>query len=200
GARIGKHAVHAHRIGDVLDLAVTERLVSANQLVFYLFVNAAGDVDLAGIGDAFKPRGNIDTVAIDVVGFDDDVAKMDASSILDPVMLRQRCVAADQILLDDDAASDGLDGTVENRDKAVARCFDEFSVVFDDAGLDELALDPLDAVVRSLFIDLHQAAIARDIACNDRRKATRGRLARGLAASSARFDVANFRHGSEWFP
>ena len=193
--RVGKHAVDSHRIGNVLDLAVAERLVSADQFMLYLFVDAAGDVDFAGIGNAFKSRGDIDAVAINVVGFDDDVAKIDADPILDPMMLGQRCVAANQILLDDDAASDGFDGTVENRDKAVARGFNKLAVVFVDAGLDEVALDPLDAVVRPFFVDLHQAAVAGDIAGYDRSKAARRRLARWLA-SSARLDVANLGHGS----
>ena|SRR2546427_7725815 len=89
GRRVGKHAVDSHRIGDVLDLAVTERLVSANQFMLYLFVNAAGDIDLARIGNAFKSRSDIDAVAINVVCFDDDVAKIDANSILDPMVLGQ---------------------------------------------------------------------------------------------------------------
>ena len=108
--------------------------VSANQFMLYLFVDAAGDIDFAGTGNAFKPRGDIDAVAIDVVGFDDDVAKIDADPILDPMMLGQRCIAANQILLDHDAASDGFDGTVENRDEAVARGFDKPAVMFGDAG------------------------------------------------------------------
>ena len=70
-------------------MAIAERLVSANQLVLYLFVDAAGDIDCAGLGDAFKPCGDIDAVAVDVVGFDDDVAEIDANSILEPMMLRQ---------------------------------------------------------------------------------------------------------------
>jgi hypothetical protein len=41
GGWVGKHAVNSHRIGDVLDLAITERFVSANQFMLNLFVNAA---------------------------------------------------------------------------------------------------------------------------------------------------------------
>jgi hypothetical protein len=115
------------------------------------------------------------------------------------MMLRQRCVATDQILLDDDAAPDGFDGTVENCDKAVPRSLNQFPVVFDYAGLDEVALDPLDATVRSFLIDLHQAAVACDIARDNRSKTTRCRLTRRLA-TSARFNIANFSHGADWVP
>ena len=87
-------------------------------------------------------------------------------------------VATNQILLDDDAAPDGFDRTVENRDKTVAGGFDEPSVMFCDAGLNEIALDPLDAAVRSFFIQFHQTAVARDVAGHDRCKAT-GRCSLG---------------------
>ena len=58
---------------------------------------------------------------------------------------------------------------------------------------------PLDAVVRAFFVDLHQAAVAGDIACHDGRKAARHWFARWLA-NSARLDVTNLGHGSDWLP
>jgi hypothetical protein len=76
-------------------------------------------------------------------------------------------------LLDDDAASHGFDGTIKDRNKTVAGGFDEPSVMLCNAGLYEVALDPLDATVRSFLIDLHQAAVARDIARDNRSKTTR---------------------------
>ena len=90
GGGVRKHAVNSHRIGDVLDLAITEQLVAANQLVLYLLVNAARDVNLARIGNALETRSDVDAVTVDVVWFDDDVAEIDADPVLDPVMLRQR--------------------------------------------------------------------------------------------------------------
>jgi len=64
----------------------------------------------------------------------------------------------------------------------------------DNAGLDEVTFDPLYAKMRSFFIDLHEAAVARDIASDNRRKPARRRLSRGIA-TSARFQFANFTHG-----
>ena len=72
-------------------------------------------------------------------------------------------------MLDHDAGSDGLDRAVENGDEAVARGFEKPAVVLFDSGLDEVALDPLDAVVRPFLVDLHLAAVAGDIAGHDRR-------------------------------
>src|SRR6266850_5548882 len=164
GGRIRKHAVDPDRIGDVLDLAISEQLISANQLVLDLLVNGARDVNLARLGKALETRSNVDAITVNVGCFDDDVAKIDTNPILDPMMPGQRCVASNHLLLDDDAAPHGFDGTVENRNKTVAGGFDEPSVVLCDARLDKAALDPLHATVRSFFIDFHQAAVARDIA------------------------------------
>src|SRR4030088_3411928 len=136
GGRIRKHAVDPYRIGDVLDFAISERLISTNQFVFYLLVNAARDINLAGIGNTLKTRGNIDSITINVVCFDDDVAKVDTNPILDPMMPGQRCVASNHVLLDNDAAAHRFDRTVENRNKTVAGGFDEPSVVPCNAGLD----------------------------------------------------------------
>ena len=66
-------------------------------------------------------------------------------------------------------------------------------MVLHDAGLDEVALDPFDTAVRPLFIDLHEAAVAGDIAGNNRSKTARRRLSRRIA-TSARFQFANFTH------
>jgi len=88
-------------------------------------------------------------------------------------MLRHRCVASNHVLLDDDAAPHSFDRTVENRNKSVASGFDEPSVMPHNAGLYEVTLDPLYAKMRSFFIDLHEAAVARDIASDNRSKPAR---------------------------
>jgi hypothetical protein len=75
-------------------------------------------------------------------------------------------------LLDDDAAAHGFERTIKNCNKTVASRFDDSAVVFCNAGLDEVALDAFHARMRTFFIELHEAAVAGDIACDDRSKAT----------------------------
>src|ERR1700680_4045137 len=82
GGRIRKHAVDAHRIGDVLNLAIPERLISATRFVRYLFVNAPLDGNVARIGNTLKTRSNIDSITVNIACFDDDVAKVDTNPIL----------------------------------------------------------------------------------------------------------------------
>jgi hypothetical protein len=173
GRRIRKHTVDPDRIRDVLYFAISERLISTNQFVLYLLVDAAGDVNLARIGNTLKARGNIDAIAENVVCFDDNVAKIDANPKFNPMVLRHRCVASNHVLLDNDTASNSFDRAVENRNKSVTGGFDEPSVMPDNAGLYEVTLEPLHAKVRSFLIDLHEAAVARDIAGDNRSKTPR---------------------------
>jgi hypothetical protein len=63
----------------------------------------------------------------------------------------------------------------------------------DNAGLYQVTLDPLHAKMRSFFIELHEAAVARDVAGDNRSQTARRRLSRGIA-TSARFQFANFTH------
>ena len=128
---------------------------------------------MTGIGNTLKAGSDIDAIAENIVCFNDNVAKIDANPILDPMMLRHRCIASNHVLLDDDAASHSFDGAVENRNKSVTRGFDQPSVMPHNAGLYEVTLDPLHAKMRSFFIDLHEAAVARDIASDNRSKTTR---------------------------
>src|SRR4051812_18791778 len=100
------------------------------------------------------------------------------------MMLRDRCVAANQVLLNDNTAAYGLDGTVKDRDEAVARRFDQLAVMFCDARFDKIAFDPLDAAVRPLLIDLHQAAVTGDVPSHYCSKTARPRLARRIPTSS----------------
>src|SRR4051812_3863450 len=99
------------------------------------------------------------------------------------MMLRDRCVAPNQVLLNDNAAAYGLDRTAEDRDEAIPCRFNQLPVMFYDAWFDKIALNPLDAVVCAFLIDLHEAAVAGDVACDNRSETTRPQLSRRVAAS-----------------
>src|SRR5246127_4751214 len=178
GRRIRKHTVDSHRIGDVLDLAIAERFISANELVLDLLVNAAGNVNRARLRKAFKTRGHVDAITKEIIFFDDHVPKNDTDPILDPVIPRQRCVASRHVLLNNDGAAYGFQRTVKHRNETVAGRFDESPVVLRDTRLNEIALDALDALVRAFFIELHESAVACDVGSDDRSQTPRRHTAR----------------------
>src|SRR5258708_12141927 len=72
GGRIRKHAVDPDRIGDVLDFAISEQLISANQLVLDLLVNGARDVNLARLGKPLEPQATIDPTPLNLRCFLDN--------------------------------------------------------------------------------------------------------------------------------
>src|ERR1700747_806393 len=121
-------------------------------LVFYLLLDAARNKHLARLGDPLDLDGNVDAIAVDVVRFNDDVAEIDADPVLDPGMVRHRCISADHVLLDDNAAPDGFDRAIEGRNESVAGGFDEPAVVLENARLYQIALDPSDARMRSFLV------------------------------------------------
>ena len=170
GGGIGQHPVDSDGVRDVLDLAVAERLIAANQFVLDLFVDASRDKKVSRIGNSLKPRCNVDAITIDVVGFDDDVSEIDANSILYPLLTWERRVTPDHALLDDDGAADGFDRAVEHSEKAVTRTFNKPSVMLDDRGVNELAPMSLHPRVRALLIHCHEPAIAGDISGHDSRE------------------------------
>src|SRR6185312_15451814 len=94
------------------------------------------------------------------------------------MILRERGIAPEHVLLNDDAAAYGFDGAVKDRNEPVAGRFDEPTLMLDNAGLDKVALDALHAHMRAFFIDFHQSAIADDITRDDRGETARQQRAR----------------------
>src|SRR5579859_767601 len=107
----------------------------------------------------------------------------------------QRCVASRQVLLNDDAATHGFDGTVKNRKEAIAGRLDQPPVMLRNAWLDQVALDSLDARMGSFLIELHEMAVAADVASDDGSETTWSHRARRHIAPAripGGVDIANF--------
>jgi hypothetical protein len=76
------------RLGDVLDVLLTQILKNQFDLVLDLLINLAGDADAARLGSTFQARCYVDPVAIEVVALDDEVADVDANTEDDPTVFR----------------------------------------------------------------------------------------------------------------
>jgi hypothetical protein len=167
GAGIGQHPVNSDWIRDVLDLTVAERLIAANKFLLNLFVDASRDKDVSRFGNSLKPRCNVDAITVDVIGFDNDISEVYSNSILYPPLAWERRIAPDHALLDNNGAADGFDRAVEHREKAVARTFNESSVILDDRRVNEVASVPHHPRVRALLIHCHEPAITGDVSGQD---------------------------------
>ena len=86
--RPSHRAIDLHRPLDVLELLLAEILEGDIELARASDRARRRDADAAGLGQRFKPRGDVDAVAIDVAVLDDDVAEIDADAKHDaPVVL-----------------------------------------------------------------------------------------------------------------
>src|SRR5205085_6836341 len=119
---------------------------------------------------------------------------IDANPILQPRLPGQRLIALNDVLADDDAASRGFNRIIENRSKSIGRGFDQPSVVLENAGLYEFALDPLCSTARLFVVGWRRTGAARNIA-NDNCGKTAGRRLPGHAVP-VRSELSNFSHGS----
>ena len=79
GARAAD-TISTDRLGDILDLLLAEIGEDDGQFGADLVAHCAGDADPAGLGQRFEPRGDIDTVAKQILALDDDIADMHADA------------------------------------------------------------------------------------------------------------------------
>src|SRR6185312_4859475 len=104
----GLHAVDADRPVDVL-VALLAHLVEAEvELARDLVVDARGDADAAGLGDALQARRDVHAVAEQIVALHHHVAQVDADAECEPLLLGQRFVAGLQRRLDLDRTAQRL--------------------------------------------------------------------------------------------
>jgi hypothetical protein len=126
-------------------------------------VRVVGDADAARLRDPLKTRGDIDSIAEDIVVVDDDVADVNADAEFDPEFLQYIGVLPGHATLNFDGASRCINGTGKLDQHAVASCLDDASAMFGDCGIDERLSERLELRKRAFLIAAHQTAIAGDI-------------------------------------
>src|SRR6202040_1241939 len=85
--RINPATPGAHRFGNILQRLRTHIVKDDIDLPADLTLRVIRDADAAGLRDPLQPRGNVDTVAKDIVLVDDDVADMNTDAELDSEVL-----------------------------------------------------------------------------------------------------------------
>jgi hypothetical protein len=116
-----------------------------------------GNADATGLGDALKARGDVDTVAEDIVVVDDDVTDVNADAEFDPPLLRRVAIMLRHAVLDRHRAARGVDRAGEFDQQAVAGGFDDATTMFEYGGIDQVFPDGLELGQRAFFV----AAIRR---------------------------------------
>lgn len=134
----------------------------------------AGDADPAGLGQCLQPRGDVDTVAVNVTAFGDHIAEIDPNAEGDPLILGNVGIAVDHRPLHLDGAADRIHNTWKFHEHPVAGGFYDPTVMFCDLRIEQLAADRFEALERAFLIRAHQTRISRDIGSEDRKEAAAG--------------------------
>src|ERR1700730_5251042 len=166
------HIEYPHWPSYILDLLVAPVVEGKIELVAYLVSHHAADADPARRRQSFKPGGDIDAVAVDILPIIHDVAEIDADAELDPLIRRHLGVAQGHLALCVDRAAYRVDDTGEFDQEAIAGNSDNTTAVLLDHRIDNLAAQHPQPFERTLLIHTHQPRIAHDIGRQNRRQPT----------------------------
>ena len=136
------------------------------------FIDNRRDTDAAGLGERLEPRSDVNAVAVDIVPFDNNVAKIDADAQHD----RRRCAVRigrqGGRALYGERAVYGIDDTAELDNGAVTDQFYNPAVMGGNGGVENDLTVPLQGTEGAGLIGSHQPGIANDIGRKNRPKLT----------------------------
>jgi hypothetical protein len=141
--------------------------LAERQPVADLVVHAAGQPDLAGLGEGLQPGGDVDPIAVNVGIVDDHLREIDADAELDAASLGHAGIALHHAPLHVERAAHRLDGAGKLGQQAVPGGADEPAAARADCRGYQLVANRLEAIERIFLIRPHQARIARDIGRQD---------------------------------
>ncbi len=134
-----------------------------------MIAHRARDADAARLRQCLQPRGDVDTVAVNVAAVGDDVAEIDPDPKGNALVLGHLGVAVRHRPLDLDGAAHRIDDARKFHQHAVAGGLDDAPVMLPDFRVDELAAMRLQAVEGAFLVRSHQPRITRHIGGEDRR-------------------------------
>jgi hypothetical protein len=132
--------IDPERLHNVLELFLTEIVDFEVEPRLDLSVSILRETNGPGLGDAFEPRGNINTIAHEIaVALFNDVAQMNTDAEFHALVERDARVALDHGVLHFDCAAHRVDHTAKFGQRPVAGPLEHASVVHSDGGIDEIA-------------------------------------------------------------
>ena len=171
GGAVRAQPIDPDGLRDVLDRLLAQEVGAERQLALDLVVDAAGNVDAAGLGQRLQAGGDVDAIAEEVVALDHHVAEVDADPELEPPVLGQLAISGCQLLLDLDRASRGFDGTRELGQHAVPGGADDPAVAAGDQRVHLLPVR-VQGAERAFLVGRHETAVALHVGTEDGRELT----------------------------
>ena len=157
---------------DILDTYVTAIREANVDPIADALVDDRGDADPTGLGERLQARRDVDAVAVKVVVFNDDIAKIDADSEHDGrlarVCIRQRGAGA----LHRKSAVHSIDHAAELDDGTIADQLHDAAVVGGDGRVEDGFSVPLQSSQRARLVGAHQARITDHVGRENCRELT----------------------------
>ena len=152
-----------HRLGNVLE-GLRPKVVAGNlDLAPDLPIGVIRHANSARLGDAFKPRGNIDAVTEDVVVIKNDVTDVDADAKFDPLILRHGGVLFGNAALDLNRTAHRIYCAGKFDQHAVAGRLDDAASMGGYSGVNNGLSDSLQPGQRAFLVGAHQTAVSGNI-------------------------------------
>jgi hypothetical protein len=134
-----------------------------------LAISVFGKTNSARLGDALKPRCDVDAVAHQIaVALLDHIAHMNADTELDPALGRHSGIAFDHRVLQFNGAAHRIDNAAEFDDAAVAGALDNAAAMHGDGRVDEIAAKRAKPGEDAIFVRAGEPAVADDVGHQDR--------------------------------
>ncbi len=151
---------------DILDLNFA--LVDQTDvcLALNLVGHRAGDTDAARHGEAFQPRRDVDTIAVDLAPVLDHIAEVKADTHLHMMVSGDVFVDGGDPFLNGDGRLDGADDTGKRRQDGVAGVSQNLAAVLAN-GFRRRIKNRHDPPVATFLIEIHQSAVARHVGIED---------------------------------
>jgi hypothetical protein len=119
GVGAGPHPIHPHRFIDVFERVLAEWLAHERQLARDLVTHRTRDAHTPTFGKPLDARSDIDSVSVNSVTLDNDLAEIDPDSEVHAAVHRQIGVSRIEFLLDTDRALDGIHNAGKLREKTI---------------------------------------------------------------------------------
>ena len=136
------------------------------------FVDDRGNANAAGLGQRLEPRGNVDTVAVDVVALNDHITEIDSDPQHDLRLaqdfIRRRVVRA----LHRKGTIHGIDHAAKFDDGATADQLDNAAVIGGDRRIENSLPVLLEGRQRARFVGPHQPRITDHVGRKDSHELT----------------------------
>ena len=168
GSACGLPSPDADRPVDVLDRYLSAVLEADVDAIADAFVDNRRYADTARLGERLELRGDVDTVAVDVLPFHDHVAEIDADPQHDGRLGRPRRRRARP--LHRQGAVHGIDHAGELDDGAIADQLHDPAVVGSNGRVKDAFSVPLQGGERTRLVGRHQPRVADNVGCEDRRQ------------------------------